>query len=84
MKPDGEGFVLSTGRTFYANQLILGLSPTSDEIYEGYDGTVEASRERWGRSPDEVDEGEEPPFTPAERQEIAGYMIELWRAWGAK
>ncbi len=80
MKPGDDGFVLSTGRTFYANRLILGLAPDGDVVYEGYDGIVEATRAR----DDWENEGAEPPFTPAERREIAEYMIERWRAWGAR
>ena len=65
-----DGFRLTTGKEFYANGSILGLSPTSLDLCEGYDGIVEM-------------DGAEPEgrFTDAERQEIANYMISVWRAW---
>jgi hypothetical protein len=76
MKIEDNVVTLSTGRTFNAN---LGLLSTTgerdDQLYEGYDG-------RSGPHPgvDEEDGGE-PPFTTAERIEIAEFMIARWATW---
>ena len=52
----------STDKTFYANDLIVGIS---DElrISEGYDGCID---------------GDEYPLTKEERIELADYMIARW------
>ena len=71
-----EGFRLTSGKEFYANGGILGLSPTSLDLCEGYDGIVEMVGPNEKPYPDA-----EVVFTDAERQEIADYMISLWRAW---
>ena len=60
-----DGFRLTTGKEFYANNGILGLSPMCPALFEGYDGTV--------------DDGT--VLTDAERHEVAEYMISVWRAW---
>ena len=46
MKPlyDGDGYILSTGKTFYANNGYVGLSPQGDYVSEGYDGSVDLDR----------------------------------------
>lgn len=77
MKSTKDGFILSTGRGFYANEGILGLSPDRERwgrlvITGGYDGGVD------GDGPETL---EERPFTPAERKEIAEYMAALWMEW---
>lgn len=80
MEPTKYGFKLSTGKEFYANRSILGLSPELGEyrnrlyITEGYDGGVAEDR-----APSEYSEN--PPFTSEERHEIAEYMAALWRQW---
>jgi len=62
-----DSYTLSTGRKFYANHGILGISPGEgfDEEYfgcsEGYDGSV--STRDW---------------TPEERRELADAMIAVW------
>lgn len=61
-----EEYELSTGRTFYAHQGILGVTPRCGDVYNGCDGISFMERE---------------DLTPTERQEIANYMIELWRKW---
>jgi hypothetical protein len=62
---DRDHFELSTGRTFYANNGLIGIGPLGKNaachVSEGYDGGVD------------VDE-----WTPAERAELADYMIHLW------
>jgi hypothetical protein len=63
-----DNYELSTGRRFYANCGIVGLSPDDSkklEFHEGYDG---------GESVDD--------WTPGERMELARFMIDLWREWG--
>ena len=40
MRQEGDGYVLSSGRTFYANNGIIGIAPGLD-ISEGYDGGIE-------------------------------------------
>ena len=65
MKKTDRGFILSTGKEFYANCNIIGINITElGELYisEGYDGGI--------------DDGE---FTKEERREVADYMIDLWK-----
>ena len=71
MKIVGDDVILSTKKTFYANNGILGISYYTDDfekhriaITEGYDGGVEDKR-----------------FSQRERKEIANYAITLWREW---
>lgn len=71
MKYIGDRFTLSTGRQFYANCGILGMSEEIMIISEGYDGRLY-----------DCEEGGDEPLTPAERVEVAEYMINLWRKWG--
>lgn len=66
---DHDHFTLSTGRKFYANNGIIGLSPHNNGVSEGYDGAVY------------VDEDEGEGWTTAERHELADYMISLWQQW---
>ncbi len=75
MKWDPEiwSYVLSTGTTVHANRGLL--SPLNDDeddlrLANGYDGT-------------EIVTGEYAtmPLTPAERKEIAAYMIQRWQDW---
>jgi len=72
---DRDHYRLSTGRMFYANGGIIGLSPehTTRSVSEGYDGAIYMG--------DEHDEPED-RWTPAERQELAAYMVALWTRWG--
>jgi len=65
-----DEFELSTGRRFYANNGVLGVSADHEvwdrlELFEGFDGTVFAEE-----------------FTTEERREVAEYMIALWREFG--
>ncbi len=77
MTLDGNDYVLSTGRRFYAHCGILGLSGRHPEdLYNGYDGVV------WTEDPDGQPE-DRPSFTMAERLEIAEHMIGLWRKWAS-
>lgn len=82
MEPTGDGFKLSTGREFDANRSILGIDPTELplRLTEGYDSSVREDE------PDYVNDKSyrDDAFTPAERQEIAEYMIALWRQWASQ
>ncbi len=60
-------FALPSGRTFYANQGIIGIDP-GGSISQGYDGGLEPSGEG--------------DFTPDERRQLAEMMIERWRKFG--
>lgn len=60
-----------SGRTFYANNGILGLSAFEDGLTQGYDGGVQI----------EPYDDEHEYFTLKERKEIAEHMIEAWRDW---
>jgi hypothetical protein len=72
---DGDGFRLSTGRTFYAYGCRLSLGHEDFPQCEyGSDGTIWESytyKRGSSRTPEEF-------FTAAERTEIADYMIALW------
>lgn len=70
MKIERDQVVMSTGRTFYANRGIIGLGPDLDVSY-GYDGSFPAWPRSW------VGEC----MTEEERQELAAYMIEAWKAF---
>lgn len=65
-----DGYVLSTGRSIYANNGILGMGPDLD-IFEGYDGAPD---------PESLYSGED-PWTPEERAEVANMMIDRWQRW---
>ncbi len=73
---NGDIYTLDTGRTFYANRGILGLSPELG-AYQGYDGNLYLN---WSRENVELYAGSE-GFTPEERIEIAEEMITRWEAW---
>jgi len=73
MKRTNENeYTLSTGRTFYANCGIIGLSPEGD-ITEGYDGFVDRHPQAFPAA--------DPAFTPEEKAEIADFMIQQWEAY---
>jgi len=75
MKIEGDKVVFSTGETKYANQGILGLSPTG-EVSQGYDGTFfQPGAEQWNDKPD---------LTPAECVELADHMIQQWKNFRAQ
>lgn len=68
-----NSFVLSTGKEFSANRLIIGINPDLD-VFEGYDGDLQD----WFID-DDFSAG--PQFTYNERIEISLCMINLWRRW---
>ena len=72
MTRNRDTFTLSTGRTFYANRGILGISDDLG-ITEGYDGGVQedSTAKQYEEAPE--------PFTSEERGEISAYMIHLWQ-----
>lgn len=75
-------YTLSTGKTFYANNGILGLKTEYGlntrngevELTQGYDGFVKYFE-------DEA-ENEEGKLTEEEKKEIAHYMIRMWSIFG--
>jgi hypothetical protein len=75
-----DRYRLSTGREFYANRGIVGMSPQfadrhqeyNDCVPEGYDGSI-CVNDRWSE-PEEY-------WTGAEQHELADYMIALWQRW---
>lgn len=77
-----HGFILSTGRAFYAYE--CRLTPwarrysgrkTAGTLAYGYDGVVEEI----GAVGD--DEDTDPPLTEAERREVADCCIAEWERW---
>lgn len=86
MRPqnDGQGYVLSTGRAFYANCGVIGISGEEVErdpedaviVREGFDGDIRIAESKWA---DDTSED----WTPDERRELADYMIALWQRWRA-
>jgi hypothetical protein len=81
MTLDNNIYTLSTGRTFYANRGIVGMSPEFAQGTNGYAGVFAEGYdgEEWTRKAYSSDNASE--WTPAERQEIAAYMVRLWAAW---
>lgn len=75
-----DRFRLSTGREFYANCGIVGMSPSyadrdgdyTDTLPEGYDGGITIN-DKWSEP--------ESYWTGAEQHELADYMIALWERW---
>lgn len=67
-----DEYCLSTGRRIFTVEGRIGLSPAMDATY-GYDGCLE---------PLFVAGELQLEFTPAERVEIAAFMVRLWSAWG--
>lgn len=71
-----DQYELSTGRFLEANYGIIGIDPCGG-IYDGYDSSCEirdASGQYLGRASKDL--------SPAERTELAEYMIEQWRKFG--
>lgn len=70
-----DEYKLSTGRTFYAHNYIIGLDPDG-RVSEGYDGSVNFDRYDYG-SNTFVDD-----WTLDEKLELASFMVDLWiRQW---
>jgi hypothetical protein len=72
MKREDSGYILSTGRSFYANNEIIGIDPDL-QTYTGYDGILLTST-IWD---DPLDD-----WSPKEKKELALYMIDLWKKFG--
>ena len=74
VSPDNhDDLVLSTGKVVSANWQIIGLNVRND-LTEGFDGILEYEEDRTG----DPDDALALLFTPAERVEIADWMIERW------
>lgn len=69
-----DGYRLTSGREFLANQGIIGIGPDCGKhgLSEGYDGGILVECD-W--IPDF------PPWTAAERAEVADEMIRRWQAF---
>lgn len=79
MERTADGYKLSTGREVYANGGIIGIGErASGSLFasQGYDGHLSGD-DSFVVDAEDLDE----LFTPAERQEIAAYMIKLWQEW---
>lgn len=68
---NGDYFVMDSGRRFYANNGILGIGVYLDEC-DDYRSIITVS----GGYDGGVNTRD---FTPAERQELAEYVTDLWR-----
>ena len=68
-----DHFLLASGRVFYAFGLTLSLTPAQTLCY-GSDGAVTEFDPFYGHT----------PLTPAERHDIAAYVIAQWQAWQAQ
>ncbi len=66
----------STKRIIYAFANVIGITPGGN-VYSGYDDVVWAA----GNRPPDTGSGCDPPFTRAERTELADYVIGLWTAY---
>jgi hypothetical protein len=69
MKYEDDHMIFATGKRRYAHAGIIGLT-CSYEVTEGYDGNF------WM-----VGEAEDEALTPAERVELADYMLERWQTF---
>lgn len=69
MKIEDHWVILNSGRCVYGYGGCIGIMPGGTATY-GYDGYLLAEED-----PDE-------PLTPAERQDLARYMIAAWAAFG--
>jgi hypothetical protein len=78
-------YELSTGRRFYANAGIIGISPNHDHdapIPHGYDGSVVIDGSlAYGEYDNAQEERDLSPWTEAERIELADEMIRRWTAF---
>jgi len=77
-----DGFRLSSGREFYANDHLVSIARDADgtfRIRQGYDGYLSGAT---GGEYDEPDPGErDPNWTAEERRELADFMIAQWTAF---
>ena len=79
MKPTKDGYILSTGKYISANNGIIGLSePDEDgwQVNEGYDGDISTYIDKYSKSKGGT-------LNPKECEELADYMIDLWKRFKA-
>ncbi len=74
---DRDNYELSSGRRFSANCGIIGLSPEKLTVSEGFDGEIDIDGYPW------EDFTDENRWTPAERAELADFMIAAWQRFKA-
>jgi hypothetical protein len=86
---EGSGYLLSTGRRFYANRGLLSPGEGASDggrLFYGYDGeagiTLPEPADWTTLTAAEIDQRDlDSRFTADERREIAEYMIARWRYW---
>jgi hypothetical protein len=76
MKIVGDKITFTSGRERYASNGIIGLGPDG-EVTEGYDGSLWSVEEVDWREPEAC-------LSPADRVELADYMIERWKTFRDK
>jgi hypothetical protein len=81
MTYERDHYTLSTGRRFYANGGILGLSPESGVLCEGYDGNIETLGTFLDVAETDDDRRDLSAWTADERAEVADEMIRRWTAF---
>ena len=74
---DNDTYKLSSGRIMHAEDGVLGLGPSADILYPGYDGRRHESSD--GDSHDDDQQMQE--LTADERLEVAAEMIWRWFRW---
>lgn len=73
MNIEDDKVTFSSGLELYANLGIIGISPGL-ELSHGYDGPFQKLNADF----DPID------FTPEEKEELAGHMIQRWTQWSRK
>jgi hypothetical protein len=77
-EPFSDGVRLSTGKEIYANHGYVGINERG-ELSEGYDGDI-----GFGDFEAGYDDNDPYELTPAERHELADYVIGLWQRYKAR
>lgn len=73
-KIDKDKFILSTGRELSFCKGIIGINEQLEDIYEGYDGSIELKSFDFDKKVIEKIN-----YTPKEITEICDYAIDLWQ-----
>jgi hypothetical protein len=84
MEIAGPGYRLSSGKVIYSNRNIIGISPTEEGLFEGYDGELHAclTEEQMDNFSNLEDIGDN--LTDKEKVEIADYALILWSQYKKK
>lgn len=82
MEKTADGYRLSSGREFYANDGLVSIARGADGTFvirPGYDGYLSGAT---GDEYEEPDPGErDPNWSAEERRELAAFMIAQWTAF---